>query len=346
MAKQQDPKKKAEEIKNSFDDVTLSIKDLGKELSKVFETKKLDSFVKTLTDGFKDTVDYSDKIQDKISIVGKSVTSLSKEFGSLRGELNKFSDDISNIKSPNLKIETSVSELDMSTIQNSIKNLPEITLPAKVGDVNIDSLQNIPKNIETNIQYNVKDIELPEIKDLTATIEYNVIKPDLPKIKNISAQINYNTISPESTEVKDIQANINYQNNLPELPEVKDLNASINYNINQPDLLKDINANINYQNTLPDPPKVQDIQSNIVYQNILPKSPKADTIQGSIKYNVKDISLPKIKDIEAAVKFKEPDAIGIGASGERNPNGTNVFSLVFVDTPVVTCTRINFDRFG
>ena len=135
MAKQQDPKKKAEEIKNSFDDVTLSIKDLGKELSNIFNTKKLDNFVKTLTAGFEDTIDYSDKIQDKITDMSKSITSLSKDFTSLKSELNGFAKDAAAIKIPDLNINTNISALDVTAIQDSIKNLPDINLNASISEL-------------------------------------------------------------------------------------------------------------------------------------------------------------------------------------------------------------------
>jgi phage-related protein len=181
MAKQQDPNKKAEEIKNSFEDVTLSIKDLEKELSKVFNTKKLDNFVKSLTSGFEESIDYSDKIQDKMTDTSKSVTSLSKEFGSLRGELNSFSKDISNIKVPTLNITSNIQELELPNFDN-------ITLNAKLNKIDLSELDEMP------ISELMAEIGLIDTSLLDKTIDkYNPIilssiidTPDVSQLGNIA----------------------------------------------------------------------------------------------------------------------------------------------------------------
>jgi len=181
MAKQQDPKKKAEELKDSFEDLSLSIKDLGKELSKIFETKKLDNFVKSLTAGFEDTIDYSDQIQDKIVDMGKSVTTLTKEFGSLRGELNSFSKDISNIKIPTLKIESNI-------------NVEDIELPSV-------------ENINATVKFNVDQLKLPKIEDINANVKFNVQPIDIPKIEDINANVKFNVQDIELPEFNNVLIN-------------------------------------------------------------------------------------------------------------------------------------------
>ena len=218
MAKQQDPNKKAEEIKNSFDDVTLSIKDLEKELSKVFNTKKLDNFVKSLTAGFKDSIDYSDKIQDKMTDMSKSVTTLSKEFGSLRSELNSFSKNISNIKIPNLNIISNINEVDISSLQESIKNLPDINLNASISNVDISKLENIDlpvlDDIQANVKFNTQLIDLPKVEDINASIKYTTQISDLPKVEDINASIKYDVQSPDLPKVENINSVINYNNRI------------------------------------------------------------------------------------------------------------------------------------
>jgi hypothetical protein len=195
MAKQQDPNKKAEEIKNSFEDITLSIKDLEKELSKVFNTKKLDNFVKSLTSGFEDSIDYSDKIQDKMTDMSKSVTSLSKEFGSLRGELNSFSKDISSIKVPNLTISLNkvdmteldkmpISDLmaeiglvDTSLVDKTIDKYNPIILSSIIDTPDVSQLSNIAKNtpsIQLQTEINTSNATAAIQDQITATNEVTI----------------------------------------------------------------------------------------------------------------------------------------------------------------------------
>ena len=332
MAKQQDPKKKAEEIKNSFDDVTLSIKDLEKELSKVFNTKKLDNFVKSLTAGFEDSIDYSDKIQDKMTDMSKSVTSLSKEFGSLRGELNSFSKDISNIKIPNLNIISNINEVDISSLQESIKNLPDINLNASISNVDTSKLENIdlPKlddinanikfnvqpvelptvdDIQANIKFNTEAIDIPTIDDINASIKYNVQAFELPKVDNINASINYITQVPAAPKVDDIQANIKYNTQPVELPDVQDIQANIKFNTRSIEIpeVNDINASIKYDVQSPELPKIENINAGINYTNQVPDAPKVEDIQANIKFNVQPIDLPKVEDIESSIKYNVND---------------------------------------
>jgi len=316
MAKQQDPKKKAEEIKNSFDDVTLSIKDLEKELSKVFNTKKLDNFVKTLTSGFKDSIDYSDKIQDKMTDMSKSVMSLSKEFGSLRGELNSFSKDISSIKVPNLNIISNINEVDISTLQESIKNLPDINLNASISNVDISKLENIdlPKldDINANIKFNVQTFDLPKVEDIQANVKFNTQPIDLPKVEDINANIKFNTQPIDLPKVEDINASIKFNTQPIDLPKVEDINASIKYTV-QP--IEDIQANVKFN--------VQDIEL-----------PKVEDISATIKFNVQDLELPNFNDISINAKLNKIDLSEL----DKMPISELMAEIGLVDTSLLDKT--------
>ena len=307
MAEQEEnSKKKVEEIKESFFDLSDVIKDLEKDLIKAFDKSRMDKFVDSLTESvneFDKVATYTVDIQKNLLGVDKSVNKLSKNFGSLKSDVSDVFKSVPksiavgvNINTKNLQAQlksipdtiTIRLNADTTQLQKQIKSIPKsATIVLNTNTKKLQAEINKIQNIESSIKYNVEDINAPEIKDINKTIKYNVQDIETPKVKDIQSNVKYNVQDIPTPEVNDINASINYSlGNMPKQPNIKDIAAAINY-----------------QTNIPKQPKVEDIQSNVKYDIQDTQLPKVDDINANIKYNVQTPDVPIVKDINALINY-------------------------------------------